>query len=470
MFLSAIQGNRDNSSTDKNLRSSIVSKEIKVDPEILGGNVWITKATGGAARQGLAGFNVNGFGYICNGNTTGTAVNEINQYNDSANSWATKATGGTARDNLTGFRLNGFGYICCGFGAADSNEVNKYNDSANSWATKATAGTARYGLTGFDLNGFGYVCEGSYGIVYTNEVNQYNDSLDSWTIKASGIARISPASFSLNGFGYVCNGYDNTNLSNAIQQYNDVTNSWATKATGGTARYYLAGFSLNGLGYLCNGSSASGKSSEVDQYDNFANIWVIKAPGGTARQSPAGLGLNGFGYACNGFAASDSSEVNQYRPTNMYYMGRFKSSAKTPSKVLVATNCNGYAKTLPIWIRTDGTNWKYMESNVDSLVKQGTTVTGTLATTGGYYQYELTVGLPPTWIGTGASGGGGAVGGGYWVAKAQAGVNKNSSAGFSLNGYGYICGGVDGLYISAVIKYDNDSNAWTTKASISEAI
>jgi len=51
--------------------------------------------------------------------------------------WTTKATGGTARIMLTGFSLNGFGYICDG---DSSNEVNQYNDTTDAWATKATGG------------------------------------------------------------------------------------------------------------------------------------------------------------------------------------------------------------------------------------------------------------------------------------------------------------------------------------------
>ena len=280
------------------------------DVAIVGRDVWVTKATGGTARSDLAGFSLNGYGYICDG-YTGSYSNEVNQYNDSANTWATKATGGTARDQLAGFSLNGYGYICDGYNAVTSNEVNQYNDAANTWATMATGGTARTDLAGFSLNGYGYICDG-YSTTYSNEVNQYNDSANSWATKATGgTAREGSGGFTLNGYGYICNGTTGS-YSNEVNQYNDSANTWTARAAGGTARVQPAGFSLNGYGYICNGQNPS-SSNEVNQYNDSANAWITKATGGTARKGLGCFTLNGYGYICDGYiAGSYTNEVNQY--------------------------------------------------------------------------------------------------------------------------------------------------------------
>ena len=282
------------------------------DVAIVGRDVWVTKATGGTARSHIAGFTLNGFGYICDG-TTGSNSNEVNQYNDSANTWATKATGGSARAYLSGFTLNGYGYICDGYIAGNSNEVNQYNDAANTWATMATAGTARNGVAGFAFNGYGYNFGGLVVSTKYNEVNQYNDSANTWaTMATCGTARCYLAGFSLNGYGYACDGYDNVSTYyNEVNQYNDSANTWTTKALGGTSRQSPTSFSLNGYGYICDGNTTA-VSNEVNQYSDSYNTWTTKALAGTARNGVGSFALNGYGYVCDGITGSVTNEVNQY--------------------------------------------------------------------------------------------------------------------------------------------------------------
>ena len=279
---------------------------------IVGKDVWVTKATGGTARSHIAGFTLNGFGYICDG-TTGSNSNEVNQYNDSANTWATKATGGSARAYLSGFAFNSYGYICDGYIAGNSNEVNQYNDAANTWATMATAGTARNGVAGFAFNGYGYNFGGLVVSTKYNEVNQYNDSANTWaTMATCGTARCYLAGFSLNGYGYACDGYDNASTYyNEVNQYNDSANTWTTKALGGTSRQSPTSFSLNGYGYICDGNTTA-VSNEVNQYSDSYNTWTTKALAGTARNGVGSFALNGYGYVCDGITGSVTNEVNQY--------------------------------------------------------------------------------------------------------------------------------------------------------------
>jgi len=285
---------------------------FKKDVSLVGKDAWVTKANAGTARHLVAGFSLNGFGYICSG-TTGSDSNEVNQYNDVANTWATKATAGTARRAPTGFSLNGYGYVCDGLTGAAVNEVSQYNDAINTWATKATGGTARYGLGGFSLNGYGYISSGDTG-AKTNEVNKYNDSANTWSTQAtSGTARVSPGGFSLNGYGYICNGNDTgVAFLNEVNQYNDSANTWTTKATGGTARYGLASFALNGYGYISSGADGGVYYNQVNEYNDSANTWTTKATAGTARYAPGGFNLNGYGYISSGNDGIAYNEVNQY--------------------------------------------------------------------------------------------------------------------------------------------------------------
>jgi len=461
LFLSAIKSNIDNQ--NNNPSNHIISKQLNVDPEILGGNVWKTVANYVTVTQ--PGFlSLHGFSYTCGGINAGSGISSVYQYDDTANSWSTKTSVSAGKYGLNTFNLNEFGYACGGnsFGSYVST-CEKYNDSANSWSSSVTGlTTGRYAGAGLNLNGFGYVFGGRNASALS-VVEQYNDSSNSWTSKTVLPAtKYDTSRFYLNSFGYIICGQGGAQTE--TYRYDDTTDTYVNSKAYPNSLFGAISFTVSGFGYTCSGYSGT-FTSAVNQYNDAARTWSAKSPDIFARRFLAGFSLNEFGYALGGSGSSDYSDAAQYRPTNMYYFGRFKASAKTPIKVLVATNVDGYAKSLPVWIRTDGTNWKYMESNVDSLVKAGSTVTGTLSTTGGYYQYELTVGLPPTWIGTGASGGGGAVGGGYWSTKAGAGTARHYVAGFSLNGFGYVCNGYTGAAASSEVNQYNDSaNTWTTKA------
>ena len=277
---------------------------------IVGKDAWVSKATGGTARFSLAGFSLNGYGYLANGDAGGYS-NEVNQYNDTTNVWATKATGGTARAYLYGFSLNGFGYIGMGSTGVYLSEVNKYNDSANTWATVASGGTARNTLAEFSLNGYGYACGGDDG-VFTALVEKYNDSANTWTTKATILAARSDLSgFSLNGYGYICGGGTTAN-NDLVDQYNDSANTWISRTVISGKRRGHGSFTLSGYGYVCCGSDSVSYVSLVERYNDSTNIWILKTNNTTARGGVNGFGLNGFGYVCNGTTGTNSNEVNQY--------------------------------------------------------------------------------------------------------------------------------------------------------------
>ena len=275
---------------------------------IIGRDTWVTKATSGTARAYSSAFNLNNFGYVCNG-LAGAVSNEVNQYNATLDSWTTKATGGTARQMTASFTNNGYGYICCGTTGSVSNLVDQYSDAANTWTAKTTI-TARSGLSAFAQNGYGYICDGSTGSV-ANTVNKYNDSANSWAVVATGgTARWKLGGFSSNGFGYIFGG-DTGSVTNEVNQYNDSADTWITRATTGTARRGVAGFAQNGCGYSCDGYAAT-YSNEVNQYNDSYNAWISKATGGTAREGVTGFSVDGLGYICGGDTGVKSNEVNQY--------------------------------------------------------------------------------------------------------------------------------------------------------------
>jgi len=185
--------------------------------------------------------NVNmGLGFTAGGFTdSNSAVTE--KYDDIANSWTTKANLNTARNALAGFSLNGYGYTAGGTGG--TNVTEKYDDTADTWTTKANLNTARGCLAGFSLNGYGYTA-GGYTSSNSAVTEKYDDIANSWTTKANlNTARRYLTGFSLNSYGYTAGGLTSSN-SAVTEKYDDIANSWTTKANLNTARQGLAGFSL----------------------------------------------------------------------------------------------------------------------------------------------------------------------------------------------------------------------------------
>lgn len=58
------------------------------------------------------------------------------------------------------------------------------------------------------------------------------------------------------------------------------------------------------------------------------------------------------------------------------------------------------------------------------------------------------------------------VGGNYWTTKTSMNTGRDYHSGFTLNGFGYVCGGVGGAPIDTIEYYHDDNNFWLLRASM----
>jgi len=118
-------------------------------------NTWSPTINLIIARYSHAGFSLNGYGYVTGGwsPTLGGMLAISEKYNPSTNSWTNLGSSAwinNGRWQLAGFSLNGHGYVAGGddfFATYASTEM--YSDTTNTWTIKASLNTAKTGLTGF---------------------------------------------------------------------------------------------------------------------------------------------------------------------------------------------------------------------------------------------------------------------------------------------------------------------------------
>ncbi len=469
------------------------SSSVQVEQYNDSTNTWSSKASLPVGKDLQSAFTINGFGYSTHGyngnNGSPTSYNTITQYIDGANIWVTKNSfNTTARYFGHGFNLNGFGYMCDGYTGSDNSELSQYRnstlfkisgsfkksnkvpkkiliganvsgravtlpvqlrtDGSTSWqymtanvdsaikpgltmaaafpknaqglydyeiqvglpqyfagvgggvwtSKSAFTGTTRKEAGIFNLNGYAYLFCGTALLTPLSENSQYNDVTDVWVAKTnSGITVKLLDSFSLNGFGYGQHGFDGSIYSSATSQYNDAGNSWASKANSGTARAGSAGFTLNGYGYSACGTNNT-NSSEINQYNDSLDSASIKSQGGTAitaRSKLTAFSSNGYGYTtCGSISGGTSSELNQY---------------------------NDAANTCVT--KTNNPTTKYATTSF-ILAQSGYVLTGTINDTTAVneiVQYNDAADV--------------------WNIKSSLTTTKQSAAGIDLNGYGYCIGG-----------------------------
>ncbi len=252
-------------------------------------NVWTQLANfGGVGRRDAVGFSIGNFGYIGTGidnadSKIGNTLDDFWQYDPSMNSWTQKAnypgnTGGGVY-YATAFEAGGNGYICGGKAGSSTylNELWQYNPTANSWSKKANFPPGnRYGLTSFSVNGKGYVGTGADENLFQNDLWEYDPGNNSWMQKSSlpSSPRFSCTGFALGMKGYIVLGTDG-GMRTDLFEYNPTTDSWTIRAPyPGVARRSAPAFVVGNKAFVGTGNSDQGVRKDMYVYTPLAPTGV----------------------------------------------------------------------------------------------------------------------------------------------------------------------------------------------------
>lgn len=104
-------------------------------------------------------------------------------------------------------------------------------------------------------------------------------------------------------------------------------------------------------------------------------------------------------------------------------------------------------------------SWNFMESNVDSALKRGGTLSTDFQINGnGFRDYQIRVGIPHYVAGEGA---------GIWATRASLNNERDQATGLSIGGFGYLTNGLTTGSASSNIteKYSDSSDTWLVVAA-----
>lgn len=247
---------------------------------------WTAKAstpvTGGTGRNGAMCFTLNnkiylGGGYIA----SNTCTNSFFEYDTMTNAWTQKADLPVSnRSAGVAFSAGGKAYV--GLGLKDYftgtsallNDLWEYNPTANTWTAKASLPDTGRGTFGyFVVNNKVYVVGGQVTISdsLTASVWEYDPATDTWTAKAPfpGGKVSNPFAFSIGTKGYISCGYANHSLSKKTYEFDPVANTWTSKADfPGSPGAAGVSFVLNNKGYC-----GLGISDTFYAYNPVTNTW-----------------------------------------------------------------------------------------------------------------------------------------------------------------------------------------------------
>ena len=277
-------------------------------------DTWSQKADFATSRSGAVGFSIGGKGYIGTGeDSTGQRI-DFWQYDTAANTWTQKANfGGRKRLAAVGFSIGGRGFIGTGRDGSEGpmsyfNDFWEYDTAADTWTQKANCGNLlrAYGV-GFSVGDKGYIGTGKNLTApdWLDDFWQYDTAADTWTQKANfgGTPRYSATGFSTATHGYIGTGLNSSdNFTNDIWAYDPTMDSWTQQASfGGGTRALAVGFTIAGKGYIGMGSPLR---SDFWEYDTASGSWTQKADfAGTPREYATAFGLGSKGYVGTGETA-----------------------------------------------------------------------------------------------------------------------------------------------------------------------
>jgi len=332
------------------------------------------------------------------GGANGLSSNE--SFNDIQNLWTLRASLSAVKAGGAGFTIDGTSYIAAGEnGSADAFTNEQYKDLENTiTARTAIPNTTALGAS-FGLNGFGYaVCGRIRSTLAVQTLNQqFNPTLNTWTNRtaATTSSRVFLPGTDLQGFGFIFSGYTNAtggggSVITSSERYSDITNTWNTISSVGRENH--TAFALNGFAYFTQGDSAPTGENNTYKYDPAASSFSLMSGGlNTARpSSPGSFRLNGYAYITGGSGnTSERFNVEGNTHTNMTNMNSSRQQMASPN--------NG---------------------------------------PGAYRNYEMRVGIPAYYAGTGSY---------AWTTSPNTTVYPvNASAAVNLQGRGYRFGGFNG--------------------------
>jgi len=411
---------------------------LQINPEEIGGNFWRAKTSFASVARGYhSSFSVDGYGFAHGGYDGTTTYALLDRFNDDANSWLSRQPSTIARFDQATFEIGGFGYAAGGR-IATTATTEKHNHTTNTWSTVASLAVATFKIAGFSLGGYGYAVAGNTG-ADTAVSNAYDAVANAWYIRAPlPAARAAPGSASLNDSGFVYGGNVGSGES---YKYNQVTNSWST--TGSTTQKEgTSSGNVNSLIIAAGGNTGS-LTAEVREYSDVSQTWKTITPLATATAGASHnmMVINGSGIISGGDTGAYIASVQEYVNTSFFAVPLSKKSTSAPTSIFVAAALSGVVTSVPVRIRTDGTNWKNLTANADSVLKQGETFAKFAANGSGHYNYELQIGLP-TYLA--------AVGSGQWTTIASPGTFKPANIGGVMYTFNQ----------SNSAKYSEDLNNW----------
>lgn len=210
------------------------------------------------------------------------------------------------------------------------------------WAKKSDfPGVASHEMACFDINGKGYVVGGAIAYPnWTNETWEYDPAGDSWVQKANlpTATLREPVAFALGGKGYAGTGMTGTSLVNTFYEYDPAANTWTQKANfGGTPRRDAVGFAIGSKGYIGTGADAAGGTKDFWEYTPGSNSWAKKTDfGGVVRNASVGFAIGSKGYITTGRQGSATyQDLWEYNPANNAWTQKANYSGVTRSECAV---------------------------------------------------------------------------------------------------------------------------------------
>lgn len=464
---------------------SVQSRNIKFNPDEVGGNFWTTKTTGTASGDVCAQMSFNGYLYTVGSmgspNSGVNSTNAVVRFNNDNNYWLAKSNypvtvflNCASSDGSSGFSFGGLNNT-----QTLNREGYKYVDSTDIWSAIATAPqTLAYQACGFDgfriylvggQNAAGSpITSNAYVFGYDTVANVYT----TMPMTTAGSGRYAPAGFMLNGLFHFVGGRD---ASNTYQANMDIMNFVTKAVVAGpaisTAKLGMGSAEALGQGYIVGGTNSSAASVvTVEKLNPDTSQWTIVAPITVARRMINGGGsLQGNVYGVAGITESANtiqSIVESYTPYAIFGLGSLKKSIAIPSTIVVAAILNSLTPNTQVQLRTDGDNWKTFMSG-QSPLKTGE---------------ALATKFNPAGYGTMAGGTGNSgqvstsetynVGHNAWRFRTSLSQARWAGAGFQVAGKSYAVAGYNSSGATAVAlnqEFDDVLNTQTSKTALPAA-
>ena len=267
----------------------------------------------GDGRSAAIGFGFMDKGFIGTGYDGEDYRRSFYMYDPALDFWTqTESLGGISGEGMerncaAAFTIGNKGFVATGQGGDPFlNDLWEYNKTANTWTPKGTVGGIdRRCAVGFSIDNKGYVALGQDATGYRKDLWQFDTTTGAWTQKADfiGTPRRLSCGFVIDGKVYIGTGDDGA-FTNDFYKYDPVSNTWTIKANfGGSPRYGATAFALNGKGYVaCGYDTTFTNQTDFYTYDPLSDVWTQLAdfPGGPRTNATAfvvdTLAFLGMGY------------------------------------------------------------------------------------------------------------------------------------------------------------------------------